>query len=193
MKTKLLLLTLTLAATTAPLVRADLPPLPRLPNISINADIRLGRQPPPPPPAVVVVVEDTRPRGQLVWERRSWYQRNQSYMYYPGYDVYYRPSDRLWFYSDRGQWRSARNLPEYVRIDFDRSVTLTMATDRPYQFHQQVTASYPANYFGTKVRLRDERRNNDQNGRDNNNNGRDQNNDDSRGRDKNKDDHDNRR
>lgn len=195
MKTKLLVLTLTLAATATPLVRADLPNLPKLPNITVNADIRLGRLPPPPPPAVVVVTADTRPRGQLVWEHRSWYQRNQSYMYYPGYEVYYRPSDRMWFYPDRGQWRSARRLPEYIRIDFNRSITLMMATDRPYQYHQQVAASYPANYFGTKVRLRyDDRRDNDHDGRDSDGDGRDRDRDDNRReRDRDRDDRDNRR
>ena len=178
MKTKSLLLTLSLAAISASIAGAALPPLP---NISINADIRLGRQAPPPPPAVIVVQADTTPRGGFAWERHSWYQRNQSYLYYPGYDVYYRSSDHMWFYSDRGQWRSNRNLPDGIRIDFNRSVTLNMATDRPYQFHQQVSTSYPSNYFGTRVRLRDDdrrgndnsRNGNDHDGRDSDGDGRD--------------------
>lgn len=179
MKIKLTTLVLTLTGFTAPVLQAALPPLPPLPNVTINADIRLGHRPPPPPPAVVVVTADVRPRGQLVWERRSWYQRPQSYMYYPGYDVYYRSSDRMWFYQDRGQWRSTRNLPNGIRIDFNRSITLSMATDRPYQFHQQVSTSYPSNYFGTRVRLRD----NDHDGRDSDGDGRDRDKDRKRGND----------
>lgn len=151
MKSKIILFTLTLAAITAPAARADL-----LDNL--NIDIRLGRRVPPPPPAVVVVVPDNGPSGPAQWERRSWYQRPQGYYYYPGGDVYYRQSDHVWFYQERGQWRSGRNLPDYIHIDFNRSVTLNMATDRPYTFHQQVVARYPSNYFGTRVRLRDERR-----------------------------------
>ncbi len=160
MKTKILLLALVLAAIPATSVRADL-----IDNLTI--DIRLGRRAPPPPPAVVVVVPDNAPRGSAQWERRGhWYDRSQAYYYYPGGDVYYRQSDHMWFYLDRGQWRSNGRLPDSVRVDFNRSVTLTMFTDQPYLYHQQVTARYPANYFDTKVRLRDDDRRD--NGRGNN-------------------------
>lgn len=152
MKTKLFLFTLTAAALLAPAVRAD-----GL-DITITGDIRLGRRPPPPPPPVVVVVPDQEPRGPSPWERGRWYQRPQGYYYYPGGDVYFRPVDRVWFYQERGRWRSGRNLPEYVNVDFNRSVSITMATDRPYTFHQQVVSRYPANYFVTRVRIRDDDR-----------------------------------
>jgi len=148
MKTKYLVLVFCATGLAATLARADL-------DITISGDIILGRR--PPPPVVVVVVHDTPP-GPPSWAARRWYQRNQEYYYYPGYDVYYRPADRVWFYQDRGQWRNGRNLPPGFRVAFDRSITLTMATDRPYQFHQQVVTRYPANYFGTKVRLRNDNR-----------------------------------
>lgn len=160
MKTKLILLTLTLATLSAPGLRADLL------NIDISGEIRLGRRP-PPPPEVVVVVPDDGPRGPAPWERGRWYQHNRGYYYYPGADAYYRPDDHLWFYVERGQWRSARNLPDWVRVDFNRSITLSMATDRPYLFHQQVVTRYPGNYFETRVRLKSEpRRDGDDRGRD---------------------------
>ena len=127
-------------------------------DINITGEIRLGRRLPPPPPEVVVVVGDTGPAGPSPWEHGRWYQRPQGYYYYPGGDVYFRPSDRVWFYQERGQWRSGRNLPEYVVVDFNRSVSLSMATNRPYTFHQHVVARYPANYFDTRVRIRDEDR-----------------------------------
>ena len=152
MKTKIILLTLTAAALASPAVRAD--------NLTVNlsGEIRLGHQPPPPPPEVVVVAEDPAARQSGPWEHGRWYQRSQAYYYYPGADAYYRPADHMWFYSERGQWRSGRNLPESVQVDFGRSVTVTMATDRPYLFHQQIVARYPANYFGTRVRLKTEER-----------------------------------
>jgi len=152
MKTKIILITLTLAASTSPLARAEFL------DINLSGEIRLGRRLPPPPPAVVVVVEDTGPRGPAPWENARWYQPNQGYYYYPGSDVYFRPADHVWFYLERGQWRSGRNLPEFVSIDFNRSISLTMATNRPYAYHQQILARYPSNYFGTRVRLRDEDR-----------------------------------
>jgi len=151
MKSQLILFTLALAAFGAANARAD-----GL-DINIAGEIRLGRRLPPPPPEVVVV-GDTGPTGPSPWERSRWYQRSQAYYYYPGGDVYFRPSDRMWFYQERGQWRSGRNLPEFVRVDFNRSVSLTMATDRPYTFHQQIVTRYPANYFETRVRIRDEDR-----------------------------------
>jgi hypothetical protein len=157
MKNKLILLALVLAAGAAPAARADL-------LDKINVDIRLGVRLPPPPPVVVVVQEEPR-RGPDQWEQRArWYQRNQAYYYYPGGDVYFRQSDHVWFYMERGQWRSGRNLPDGIRIDFNRSVTVNMYTDRPYTYHQQIVAKYPANYFGTRVRLRDDDRH-DNNGR----------------------------
>jgi hypothetical protein len=177
MKNKIILLTLVLAAGALPMARADL-------LDKINVDIRLGVRLPPPPPAVVVVVQDEPRRGPDQWERRErWYQRNQAYYYYPGDNVYYRQSDHMWFYADRGQWRSGRNLPDGIRVDFNRSVTLNMYTDRPYMYHQQVVNRYPSNYFGARVRLRDEdrrdhdnrdnRRGSDHDGRDSDGDGRD--------------------
>lgn len=151
MKTTLVLLTVALAMSGATAARAD----PLL-DVNLSAEIRLGRRPPPPPPPVVVVIAEPAGRGPAPWERAHWYQRNQGYYYYPGGDVYYRPGDHVWFYQERGEWRSTRNLPEFVRVDFNRSITLTMATDRPYIYHQQVVTRYPSNYFGARVRLRDE-------------------------------------
>ena len=182
MKTKLFLLALVVAAIPASSVRADL-----LDNLTV--DIRLGRRAPPPPPAVVVVVPDNDRRGPDQWEQRHrWYQRSQAYYYYPGGDVYFRSSDHTWFYIEHGQWRQNRNLPDSIRIDFNRSVSLTMFTDQPYLYHSQVTARYPSNYFGTRVRLRDEDRHDDRK-RDNDHDGRDSDHD---GRDKDRG-HDNRK
>jgi hypothetical protein len=170
MKTKILLLACALAAipATTTALRADL-----LDNLTVQ--IRLGQRPPPPPPAVVVVVEDRHPAGPAPWERSRWGRHSQPYYYYPGTDVYYRPSDRMWFYAERGRWRYGRNLPDSLRVDFNRSVTLSITGSRPYDYHQQVVARYPANYFGTRVRLRDD---------DRHDNRRDDHRDDNRGNDR---------
>ena len=164
MKTRIILLSLTLAAITVPTAWAD-----GL-DINISGEIRLGRRPPPPPPEVVVVVQESGPLAPSPWEHSRWYQHAQGYYYYPGGDVYYRPADHVWFYMERGQWRSGRNLPEFINIDFGRSISLSMATDRPYMYHQQIIARYPSDYFRTRVRLREEDRHdhgNEMHGRDN--------------------------
>ncbi|HTL68531.1 MAG TPA: hypothetical protein VL200_12785 [Lacunisphaera sp.] len=189
MNPKILLAALVLAAFPVVSVRADL-----MDNLTI--DIRLGRRAPPPPPAVVVVVPDNDASAPGPWARRGhWYQRNQAYYYYPADDVYYRQSDQTWFYLERGQWRSGRRLPDTVRVDFNRSVTLSMFTDRPYTYHQQVVARYPANYFGTRVRLRDDNRRDDRRADRPDNRGGDGRRDDNRNardQDRDKDRHDNR-
>ncbi|MBC7368698.1 MAG: hypothetical protein H7343_18130 [Undibacterium sp.] len=180
MKKTLVLIACALAAGGVSAARAE-----QLLDVNLAAEIRLGRRPPPPPPAVVIVVEEPAARGRAPWERARWYQRDRGYYYYPGGDVYYRPGDHVWFYQERGEWRSARNLPEFVRVDFNRSITLTMATDRPYIYHQQVVMRYPSNYFVVRVRLRDEA----PRGRDGDESPRSRD-DDHRGPDRDKDDHD---
>src|SRR4051812_44342415 len=106
MKTKIILLAFAVSAAAAPSVRADL--LDR-----VNVDIRLGVRQPPPPPEVVVVRPEYDRHGPDPWEQRGHgFAHSQAYYYYPGADVYYRQADHMWFYSDRGHWRSARRLPE---------------------------------------------------------------------------------
>jgi hypothetical protein len=180
MKNKLILATLTLAVLT---------PLSALAggiDVNLFGEIRLGSRPPPPPPVVVVVTPDPTPTRTWEWETRSrWRSRSYAYFYYPGGNAYYRSSDRMWFYQDRGRWRSNRRLPDSIRVDFNQSVTLNMYTDRPYNYHQQVTTRYPSNYFGARVRVRDDDR------RDNDHDRRDNDHDRGRGNDRDRD-HDNR-
>jgi hypothetical protein len=129
-------------------------------NVDITADIRLGHSLPPPPPEVVVV-EEVGPPGPPPWAQGHWYRRSYAYYYYPGYDVYYRPADRVWFYLDGGNWRIGAQLPTHVRVDFGRAVPLRLESDRPYVYHQKVVTYYPPNYFA-RVKLRndyDNRRN----------------------------------
>jgi hypothetical protein len=182
MKNKIILLTLALAAAAPLSVHAG--------GIDVNlfGEIRIGVRPPPPPPVVVVVTPDPTPQRSWDWERRCrWSNRTYAYYYYPSDNAYYRSSDRMWFYQERGKWRSNRRLPDSIRVDFNQSVTLTMYTERPYTHHQQVATRYPSNYFGTRVRVRDD----DRHDRDNDGNrgrGNDRDRDhDNRGKDKDKD------
>jgi len=121
-------------------------------DIGISADIRIGRAMPPPPPEVVVV-EQVGPPGPPPWAASHWYRRSYTYYYYPGGNVYYRPDTRVWFYLDGGAWHANARLPDTVRIDFGRSVPLSLETDRPYVYHEQVAAYYPSNYF-SRVRFK---------------------------------------
>ncbi len=123
-------------------------------DLGLSADIRLGRTPPPPPPEVVVI-ESVPPPGPPSWARSRLFHRSREYYYYPAADVYYRPADRTWFYLDGGGWRFAGNLPPTVHVEFDRSVRVTLATDRPYEYNEKVRAYYPRDYFISRVRIKD--------------------------------------
>jgi hypothetical protein len=123
-------------------------------DVSIAAEIRLGKVVAPPPPEVIVI-EDAGPPGPPPWAPAHGFRRNRGYYYYPGTHVYYRPADRMWFYLDGRDWRVGVNLPTHVHVDFDRAVSLTMETDRPYDFHDKVRTHYPADYFVTRVRLKE--------------------------------------
>lgn len=145
MKSKLLLLLGLGAALLVP-ARAQI-------DVSLSAEIRLGRALPPPPPEVVII-EESAPAGPPPWAPAHGFRRNRDYYYYPGADVYYRPADRTWFYLDGSNWRFGVSLPATIRVDFDRSVSLTMESDRPYEFHQKVRTYYPGDYFVKKVRVK---------------------------------------
>jgi len=123
-------------------------------DVAISAEIRLGKALPPPPPEVEIV-EVSGPAGPPPWAPAHGFRRNHSYYYYPGTNVYYRSDDRMWVYLDGSNWQVGVSLPSSIRVDFDRGVSLTMGTDRPYEFHDKVKLSYPADYFVTKVRVKE--------------------------------------
>lgn len=122
-------------------------------DVSLSAEIRVGRALPPPPPEVIIV-EPVGPPGPPPWAPAHGYRRGHDYYYYPGCNVYYQPAARMWFYLDGGNWRFGAQLPAAIRVDFGRAVAVQLDTDRPYLYHEKVVAYYPANYF-TKVKLKD--------------------------------------
>lgn len=121
-------------------------------DIALSADIRLGRVVAPPPP-VIEVVDLPPPPGPPPWAKRRWFARERVYYFYPEVEVYYRPADRMWFYTDRGAWRMSVELPTSVRIDLGHNVQLSMTTDRPFERHREVVVYYPRAYF-THVRIK---------------------------------------
>jgi hypothetical protein len=123
-------------------------------EISAHIDIHLGKALPPPPPEVIVIEQAPQP-GPPPWAPAHGARRKHSYYYYPGADVYFRPADRVWFYLDGREWRFGVSLPTNLRVDFARAVSVEMETDRPYQFHNEIRGHFPANYFGTKVQVKE--------------------------------------
>jgi hypothetical protein len=144
MKTKLFLLLVSLVCS----------PLAHGVDVDVSVAIRLGKVLPPPPPEVIVVESASRP-GPPPWAPAHGFRRKHSYYYYPGADVYFRPEDRVWFYLEGRNWRFGASLPTTIRVDFDRAVSLSMETDQPHQFHNEVRGYYPADYFVTKVKVKE--------------------------------------
>ncbi len=142
MKPNPLLLLALASGVLLPAARADL-----------DIDIHLGRAAPPPPPEIVVV-DPIGPTAPPPWAKPRAFHSAYDYYYYPEADVYYRADTHTWFYLDGRRWRTARQLPADIRVDFGRSVSLRLDTDRPYTYHDRVVAYYPRNYF-TRVRYRD--------------------------------------
>jgi hypothetical protein len=116
-------------------------------DVAVSAEIRLGKVPPPMPPAIEIVDDAARPKGPPPWAPAHGFRRNRGYYYYPGADVYYRPADRMWFFLDGGSWRLGAELPSSIRVDFERSVSLEMETDKPFEHHSKVASYYPSDYF----------------------------------------------
>lgn len=139
MKTIRLLLAAALGGTALVAARADI-------DVSISAEIRLGRIVAPPPPEIEIVDLPT-PKGPPPWAHGHWFARERVYYFYPEAAVYYRPADRMWFYLDGGAWRFGVALPTAVRVDFDRNVELRLSTDKPFEQHRDVIAYYPPSYF----------------------------------------------
>lgn len=153
MKTSLLLLLIPLA--TLPLAQAE---------VNLSLEIRLGKVLPPPPPEIIVI-EQASPPGPPPWAPARGFRRIHEYYYYPGADVYFRPVDRVWFYLDGRAWRSGPSLPTSIQVNFSRSVPLTMGSDLPHQFHEQIRTRYPADYFVTQVKVKDDKSDKSDNGK----------------------------
>lgn len=146
MKTRACLLFLLGLSALVPAARAGL-------DLSVVAEIRLGKALPPPPPEVEIIEAPVQ-KGPPPWAPAHGFRRNREYYFYPGANVYFRPADRTWFYLDGREWRVGVSLPTSIRVDFGRSVSLEMESDRPFEFHQSVAQYYPSDYFTKKVKIK---------------------------------------
>jgi hypothetical protein len=82
--------------------------------------------------------------GPPPWARAHGYRRKISYQYYPDHEVYYCPSRRQYVWFEHGEWRVGVALPPSITIDarHDRSYVVSLASDAPEDFHDEVRATY---------------------------------------------------
>jgi hypothetical protein len=67
--------------------------------------------------------------------------KQHRYVYYPGYQVYYAPETRLWFWFGDGQWRVGASLPGGM-VGPGPGVSLVLDTGYPYERHDYVVQQY---------------------------------------------------
>jgi hypothetical protein len=88
------------------------------------------------------VYENER-KGPPPWAPAHGYRAKYQYYYYPSASVYFDVGRRLYFFYQNDQWRVSASLPVGIRIVAGEYVVLEMDTDKPYQFHSDVTKRYP--------------------------------------------------
>jgi hypothetical protein len=81
--------------------------------------------------------------GPPPWAPAHGYRAKYRYYYYPGFQIYYDPARSLYFYFSEGGWQASGSLPRGGPRQLGDRVTLHMDTDRPFQFHPEVTKRYP--------------------------------------------------
>lgn len=70
--------------------------------------------------------------------------REYSYVYYPAQQVYYAPTQQMWFWLSGGSWQFGVHLPlEYARYSYSTGgVPVVLHSDRPFVEHTYVEERY---------------------------------------------------
>lgn len=67
----------------------------------------------------------------------------QTYRYFPGAAVYFGVATGLYHYQVNGAWRTARVLPDTIRVGNVDSVTVKLTGDNPVIHHREIVSKYP--------------------------------------------------
>jgi len=67
-----------------------------------------------------------------------------AYVYYPDVEVYFEPHRRVYYWSDRGTWRSGSRVPRNIVLRSHVSVNLD--SPEPYRRHDEVRAKHPRHH-----------------------------------------------
>lgn len=66
-----------------------------------------------------------------------------NYVYYPIAQVYFAPSNRVWYWFDGYRWQNAYALPYGMQIDFRLGgIPITLRSALPYREHHYVDSYY---------------------------------------------------
>ena len=63
------------------------------------------------------------------------------YVYYPEEEAYYVPETRVYWWADRGEWRSGPRMPDGIKLG--ASVKLDVDGRDPWRHHEVIVKQYP--------------------------------------------------
>ncbi len=89
---------------------------------------------PGPRPIIIDGGHPDRPRHRL---------RHYRYRYFPGSQVYYDSSRKIYFYLSNNVWLSVPVLPRHIHVDWDDYVSLELEGPKPHLHHKDVFKRYP--------------------------------------------------
>ena len=96
--------------------------------------------------------------GPPPWAPAHGYQAKHQYLYYPSAFVYFDSTRNLYFYQDRGKWKGDTSRPNGLHLRNDEAVHLDMDTDKPYNFHKDVTKRYPPKKWNEEKKYEENKR-----------------------------------
>jgi len=111
------------------------------------AGIYLGNTSPAPAPSYA--------EGPPPWAPAHGNRAKHMYRYYPYHGIYFEEKSGVYFYMSDGRWHASVSLPLSLRITVNDFVTLDMDTDRPYEYHNDVTKKYPPGQQKKKSKSQD--------------------------------------
>jgi hypothetical protein len=65
------------------------------------------------------------------------------YEYYPDSQVYFYPTERVYYWHGHDGWEHGRDLPAQVHVDRGHAVALHLKTARPYEEHDRIIHEHP--------------------------------------------------
>ncbi|HXS67590.1 MAG TPA: hypothetical protein VN761_02030 [Candidatus Polarisedimenticolia bacterium] len=73
-----------------------------------------------------------------------------AYDYYPDWDVYYYPNDRVYYWYDGGHWRSGHRVPGHYRLDVHHREQLQLHSRQPWMEHRPERPEFQEHYRGDR-------------------------------------------
>ena len=74
----------------------------------------------------------------------------RQYRYYPGAEVYFDLSRRVYFFYSGGSWQVNASLPSSLKVKLGSAVSIEMDSDKPYLHNRDHRKKYPPGQLKNK-------------------------------------------